>query len=164
MADQNAKTSPRRVRAARLKQEVMEMRMSGASYRAIAHALGISHERARQIVKEALKEIEDVTGELVVELRKLESERLDEMQKVLWKRVKRGNLKAIDMILKIMKRRAEMFGLDETKKGEIRVVNPTIEEIIRLVFPVEDDERDNGGDGEAAETEKGPETDSAAVV
>lgn len=135
MADRNAKTSPRRVRAAYRKHEVLRLRIAGASYRLIAEQLGISHERVRKIVNEMLSALSDVNDELREELRRLELERLDTLQASLWANAIQGDYAAIDRILRIMQRRAELCGLDAERKGELAIVHPTIHEIIARFMP-----------------------------
>jgi len=149
MADQNAKTSPRRVRAAYRKQEVLRLRIAGASYRIIAEELGISRERVRKIVVEMLSTLSDVTDELREELRRLELERLDRMQLALWANAMQGDYAAVDRILKIMQRRAELCGLDAERKGELAIVHPTIHEIIARFMPKEMTDEVDASQGQA---------------
>ncbi|MCX7939932.1 MAG: helix-turn-helix domain-containing protein [Thermoflexales bacterium] len=138
MADQNAPTSPRRVRAAARRAEALRMRIAGASYREIAAQLGVSHEAARQLVIKALEQVSDVSEELRAELRKLELERLDAMLRSLWQKVAAGNESAINTALRIMERRAKLAGLDTADKINISaevVTKPTLEELIALIRP-----------------------------
>jgi hypothetical protein len=50
------------------------------------------------------------------ELRGLELERLDRMQEGLWDKAIRGNLRAVDRVLKIMKRQSQLLGLDAPRQ------------------------------------------------
>ncbi|MER5985738.1 hypothetical protein [Streptomyces sp. NPDC001787] len=71
-------------------------------------------------VREALKERTTELDEHVDELRTMESERLDRLFFVAYKKVIRdGELPAIDRALRIMERRARLLGLDRPEKREI---------------------------------------------
>lgn len=53
------------------------------------------------------------------ELRKLEQERLDAIQVEMWKMVQQGSLKASEVALKVMDRRAKLLGLDKPMQVEV---------------------------------------------
>lgn len=92
------------------KLKAVELRKAGASYDEIARVLGYgARSGAFKIVQTALKEM---LREPVKELRSLEAARLDDIQLALWSRVKRGELAALDRLIKIMERRAKLLGLD----------------------------------------------------
>lgn len=67
----------------------------------------------RKLVLEALEEMQTYALETVDEIRQIEAQRLDELTHALWPRAIKGDVKAITAILKIMKRRAELLGIDE---------------------------------------------------
>ena len=50
----------------------------------------------------------------------LELARLDVAQRAIWKKVVKGDLAAIDRLLKIMQRRAKLIGLDAPVKLDVR--------------------------------------------
>jgi hypothetical protein len=53
------------------------------------------------------------------EMRKLELERLDALQVEFWKIAQGGSIKAHEALLKLMKRRAELEGLDKPMRVEV---------------------------------------------
>jgi transcriptional regulator len=101
--------------------KALELRKAGVSYDEIANALGFKwRSSAFAAVKRALKEVKrEPCQELIV----LEAERLDKMQTALWAKAQHGDYGAIDRILKIMQRRAELLGLDAPEK--VALTDPT---------------------------------------
>jgi len=94
--------------------KALELRKSGVSYDAIAGKVGYRSKKAAFAgVKSALKK---TLQEPADEVRKLELERLDTMTLAIANDVRHGNLGAIDRNLRIMKRRAELLGLDAPTK------------------------------------------------
>lgn len=90
--------------------KAIELRKAGATYDKIAEALGYENRSgAYKIVVGALR---DLVQEPAKELRTLEAERLDAMTLALWTRAQKGDLPAIDRLLRIMERRARLLGLD----------------------------------------------------
>jgi hypothetical protein len=108
--------SPARVQAAVRRKEAIDYRLQGMTYREIAQELGVTPTRARQLVAEALAAIEKDTAESAEELRRLELDRLDQLQSGIWEDAAGGNLKAVGAALKIMERRAKLMGLDAPVK------------------------------------------------
>lgn len=140
---------------------VLERRKAGASIREIElqwakycekknSELGsndyqkVSH---NQIHKDLTKCLSDLSAEqtnMTAELRQLEAERLDGLQVQFWmlamgqfdsaerKWIREPNIKSGDLILKIMKRRADLLGLDSPQKveieGEVKNVQMTVTE------------------------------------
>ncbi|PSK95792.1 hypothetical protein CLV30_12844 [Haloactinopolyspora alba] len=98
-------TKARRERMA----QVLDLREAGGSYRAIAKQLNISHEQVAQDLSDALTEI---TREPAERVRDMELDRLDAMLLGLWSRARRGDLGAVDRVIKLMDRRAKYLGLD----------------------------------------------------
>lgn len=101
----------RRVRA-------LELRKQGLSYREIAQKTGYaSAASARRAVLSLLRRVLREPAEAV---RDLELARLDKLLQSLWPRaVFDGDLGAVDRILAIMRRRAELLGLDAPRKTEL---------------------------------------------
>lgn len=97
--------------------QAVELRKAGASFGAIADRLGW---KTRQAAFAAvMKYIDQTRTEGVDELRAVEAERLDAMQLQYWPQAMRGDVEAAALILKIMARRARMFGLDAPQKTEL---------------------------------------------
>jgi hypothetical protein len=110
--------SPPKVQAAVRRKEAVDLRVEGKTYREIAQELGVTPTRARQLVAEALAALQGETAESAEELRRLELDRLDQLQSGLWEEAAGGNLKAVGAALKIMERRARLVGLDAPTRTE----------------------------------------------
>lgn len=113
--------------------QACELRSAGASYRAIGEALGVSYETARRMVKAAMDQI---PVEQCDYMRKVDGERLDRLQRALWPKAISGNEKAAITVMRIMERRAKLFGLDAPVKIDATVTEVTqsdleLEEMIR---------------------------------
>ena len=89
----------------------------------------ISRSNAAKIVKRALGRVHQ---EPAFEIRKLEAERLDRLQLSFWQKAIGGDGRALDRVLRIMERRANLLGLDhahgiaerslELEAGRIRLM------------------------------------------
>lgn len=127
-----AKTSKRRTR--RLEREVraVEFRKAGLTYEAIAERISdienaeaiergedpakpIRASTAYKCVRRWFQRTERKTAETIEDVRQLELERLNTMLTGLWTRARDGDAAAIDRVIKIQQRRAELLGLDAPK-------------------------------------------------
>lgn len=88
----------------------LELRRAGATFEQIAEQIGV-HDRgaAHKVYKRALARVH---LEPATEIRRLEADRLDALQLAVWQRAVGGDLKAVDRVLRIMHRRANLLGLD----------------------------------------------------
>lgn len=111
-----SKYSPRRLDAYARELKALNLRLAGCSFREIAAKLHYAdHTGAYRAVEAGLKKGFE---EPATQVRKLELARLDSIMRPLWPKAKRGGVKAIDRILKIMERRAKLLGLDQPAKLE----------------------------------------------
>ena len=88
---------------------VVAMRLGGASYQAIAAAVGLrSRSSAHAAFPRALaaEPLNDVARARAAEL-----ERLDRLQLAVWGQALRGDLAAVDRVLRIMDSRCRLLGL-----------------------------------------------------
>lgn len=99
--------------------QALRLRKEGYSYEAIGTRLGISKQRAHQLVTEELAKLREETPEAAEAVRQLELERLDAMVRILAYRVKKADLGAIQTVLRIMERRAKLLGLDAPQQFEL---------------------------------------------
>jgi hypothetical protein len=123
MADKKKRKSPgsKNTQAQAQAQDRMlravELRKSGATYRAIASALGYaSVSSAYDAVTRCLREAKRDAGESLLQI---EIERLDAMLLSIAPSVQQGNLHAIDRALKIAERRSRLLGLDKPTNVDI---------------------------------------------
>ena len=120
-----ARTVARRAR-------VLELRKAGASYREIAEQTHVSLRTAWRDVKTELGRLAEETRETTSSLRALEMQRLDRLQLSHWSKAvgftdKDGkqhppDIKAADVVLRIMDRRARLLGLDAPQQVEMAAI------------------------------------------
>lgn len=115
---QQAKTAKRRTEAIKLK-------LAGVDYDTIAERLNYaSRQAATKDMCRALKQYRKEEGEKVAQWRTLEGRRLDRLQAAAWTAAVKGDLKAIETVLKIINQRARLFGLDAPVKIESEASGP----------------------------------------
>ena len=110
-----------RALATERQRQALELHRTGVGYQAIADRLGYAGPSGAYKAVEAA--LHKTLQEPAAELRVLELERLDRLHEALWTRAIRGDLAAVDRVLKIMKRRAVLLGLDAPKT---RAVAPDV--------------------------------------
>jgi hypothetical protein len=115
MTKPESKTSARILKAREREQMAVKLRLSGATYEQIGHALGISAPAAHKAVMRSLQRTIEKTDEDVEKIRHLELQRLDAMLFGLWQKAKEGHEGSVDRVLRIMERRAKLLGLDQQK-------------------------------------------------
>lgn len=154
----------KRADTAKRRTEAVQMRMAGASYQAIADALGYNTRGAAcQDVARALEAAVAEQTRSVEAYREEELQRLDLLLAEAWAILKRDHvtvshgrivrddleqpilddgptLSAIDRILKIQERRAKFLGLDAPTKVEAITVDALDAEIAKLAAELESSE------------------------
>jgi len=115
----SSKGSKQRVTAKEREIRALELRKSGATYRAIGESLGITEQGAHKCVMRAIDKLNEKIIEDAVQVRRLELERLDRLFLAIYRTAIQGNLDAIDRILRIMTRRAKLLGLDAVEQAEV---------------------------------------------
>lgn len=106
--------------AAARRQQAMLLRQSGASYRDIGAKLGVSEAQAHRDVHAELQRLNKQNLSSAEELRRLEDAKLDAMELALARQVRDGSHGAIDRLLRIMDRRAKLWGLDAPTRTDNR--------------------------------------------
>ena len=93
-------------------QEILQYRIEGLSFRAIAAKMEMSLGGVHEAYKRAMADIKEHNLALAEHLVELETERLDEMQKAIHERsMHYGNLEGITALLKIHAARVKLLGL-----------------------------------------------------
>lgn len=105
-------TSQRRAVALKRQAECLELRRMGKGYAEIAATLGIAIGTAHKAVKNGLADARAQITASADELRTEELSRLDAMLGGLWPRARKGEVAAVDRVLKISERRAKLLGLE----------------------------------------------------
>lgn len=132
------KTSKLRAAAIKRRADALELRVAGATYEQMAAKLGVTRESCRQAVIAAVADLEAVCAERATEVRELELRRLDAMLLGLWDRARRGEVRAVDAVLRIQDRRAKLLGLDAAMRIDAKVTpdDGTKERLARLLDSV----------------------------
>lgn len=112
-------------------ERAVELRVKGLSYQAIAREMGVSKFAVYKDVERAIDKLNRKLPEDTDKLRRIESERLDLLQVALWPEAVTGNIKAGEQVLKLMERRAKLWGLDAPAKQEITSTDMQIRVILR---------------------------------
>lgn len=110
------KTSERRLSALDKRIKALELKREGKGYREIAKEVGYrgpsgAHQAVMTALQETLQEPADA-------LRRVESDRLDWLWREVVDRMPKDHLWAVDRALKIMERRASLFGLDQAPERD----------------------------------------------
>jgi hypothetical protein len=116
-----AKSRPSRITPEILEREaeVLKLRRGGLTFDMIAERVGYKDPSgAHQAYVRACKRI--IYSE-VEELRKVEADRLDIAQAALWSKVLQGDVAAVNSFLRVMERRAKLFGLDMPMRQQVEV-------------------------------------------
>ena len=117
----------RRVAVAERRMRAVELAATGLDYSQIAAELGYSHRSAARKAVVAVLQARIV--EAADQLRELEVQRLDGLQRALWDRALAGEQRAVDSIVRIIQARVKLLGLDqhvnEPVSGGRRLVSPS---------------------------------------
>jgi len=108
------KTSEKRIAAVERQGRALELRKAGIGYATIARQLGYAGPSGAY--KAIMTALHAVTREPARELVDLEVARLDDLLLGLWGNARKGNVAAVDRVLKIMQRRADLLGLDAPQR------------------------------------------------
>lgn len=111
-----SKTSVKRLAAKERAIKALELRKEGKGFQEIAHILGYSSvSGAYDAVMGALH---DTLQEPADAVRAMELERIDAMLEAQWPAARGGHLRAQEMVLRLMERRAKYLGLDAPQQFE----------------------------------------------
>ena len=125
--DRNNPQAPRMVRARVRDRLALRLRCAGKPYHEIAKAIGVKTTgAAHKCVSRALQRVEVDLRQAASRLRAQEVARLDELTKAIWEQavgikddlgveVTKPDLRAVDRVIEIMRRRAQLLGLDVSK-------------------------------------------------
>lgn len=127
------KNSAYRMKAVEHQIKAMTMRRAGATYEQIGQELKMTTMGAYMAVKVGLEKSLREPGDA---LRELELQRLDTMMRAVWPQAIRGDLLAVDRVLKISDRRARLLGLD----APTRLAGPSGEPLEPVVVAIQDRE------------------------
>lgn len=110
------KTDQGHINATERRQKALEMRKSGASYRAIGANLGVSEAQAHRDVQAALATMAELEQASADEYRTLELMRLDMALLALSPKMKFGDPQVVNAWVKVSESRRKLLGLDAPTK------------------------------------------------
>jgi hypothetical protein len=118
--------------------DALLLRKQGMTYEAIADTLGYASPSGAY--KAILSALQRTLQEPADDLRTLEGGRLDAMLEATWGPASRGIPQAVDRVLRILERRAKLYGLDAPVKQEITGKDgaPVAVQFIDVVRPEQD--------------------------
>lgn len=107
--NRDSRTNARRVALqSEDRRRMAQLRAAGATFRELGQEFGLDPTTCRDHI---IRLLDEVTYEAATELRTLEGERLDRLQRAIWPDAIAGHVGKIDRVLKIMDQRARLFGL-----------------------------------------------------
>lgn len=116
-----SKNSRQRVSGAVTEEQAIRLRMTGASYAQIGKALGCTKQNAHRAVTKALKDTKERTAESTDQLRAVQSQQIDALTMAMWPAAQKGDAKAVLAIVRLMRRRAVLMGLDAPKQTDLTI-------------------------------------------
>jgi hypothetical protein len=106
--------------------KVVELRLQGIAMRRIAALLEIDMTSVKEILEETFLDHTLLNKPGVLnQLRQMELERLDLLQSAFWSAACEGDKDSFECVMKVIKRRAEMLGLDAPKWTASKAVTTT---------------------------------------
>jgi hypothetical protein len=147
-ADRGA-TSPARITQRTRAAAALKLRATGVSFAEIAAQLGYSSENAAN--KAVLTALRREVHEEATQLRTLEGLRLDDLHAAAWDKAMTGDPAAIGCVLRIMERRARLFGLDAPQRVDLGRkdidLDGAVDHLLNLAMSSSssDDDPDEGG-------------------
>ena len=109
-------TSKKHIKNKELQRKALELRTLGLSFQQIADQLSVSKSVAYRAVTKALGEVEEETRQLAKLNKTLDLQRLDWIIREAMKLALKGDLQAMDRIMKAIDQRAKIYGFEAPKK------------------------------------------------
>lgn len=156
---QRAQTAERRKKA-------ITLRLAGMDWQSIADQLGYSTRGAACTdVARALEVNLAEQTQAADTLREVESLRLDRLQAAAWPAAVKGDLKAIDTVLKVIDRRVKLQGLDMPLRAELsgpdggpmQLQHANLAKLYELIDAAGDGDGDHLDDGDDSDDTSGDE-------
>lgn len=104
--------------ALRRRFQALELRKAGLSLANIAATLHVSASQVGRDLRQALELVHKAETLRLTHLRLLESERLDTASLAIARKVKQGDISAIDRWLKLSEARRKLLGIDQPRGGD----------------------------------------------
>lgn len=120
----------RRLTIAQKRDRALSLRLTGATYQAIADAMGVNKSTVKRWIDTA---IDGVDKENAKQLIALENERLNRAMRAIWPKVIDGQLGAVDRLVKLSERRARLNGLDAPQKVDLGVPEVDLAQVAKEI-------------------------------
>jgi DNA-binding transcriptional MerR regulator len=136
-------TRAERVEIAQRRKQAIAYRRAGVPWAEIAERLGYADAGAAcKDVSRALEQSNAGLAEEVTLLRRVELDRLDRLQAAVWTKAITGDLKAVETVLKISARRADLVpGMRAPQEHTVITMDSVEREMARLHEQIEEAER-----------------------
>lgn len=99
--------------------DAVRLRDEGMGFEEIGQALGISRQGATKAYDRGMATLEEETRDIARHRAAADARKLDRMEQGLLRDAYTGNPQAVQSVLKIMERRAKLFGMDAPTKSEL---------------------------------------------
>lgn len=129
----NPQSTATAAEAAGRARQALQLRINGATFTAIAETLDVSPSTAHKYVARALADIPRAEAD---ELRTLECQRLDALQRAHWEMALAGDAAATDRVIRIIDRRAKLLGLDAPQQVEIAGADVDLDATVNRLLAV----------------------------
>lgn len=106
------RTSPAKARRLQLQEKAIDLRRAGVGFVEIGQKLGVSKSTAHRMVEAGMESARAQITASSDDLKAQELSRLDGMLLKLYPKAAKGDVQAIDRVIKIGERRAKLLGLD----------------------------------------------------
>lgn len=113
---QTADGDKRKLTIAEKRDKALQLRLTGATYQAIADLMEVSKSTVKRWIDAAIDGVDKENAKALIVL---ENERLNRAQRAIWPAVINGQLGAVDRLLRIQERRARLNGLDAPQKVDL---------------------------------------------
>lgn len=113
------KSTPRKQKALARRKTALQLHVEGHTFAAIGAKLGVSKQRAHQLVQEQIEEAAKDRSALATKALDTDLERIDFVLRSLAPKVERGDDKAASAYLRALDRRARLLGLDSPDRSEL---------------------------------------------
>ena len=100
-----------------------ELRIAGLTQQQIGAKLGLSQSIVSRMLARAREDATAATHEVATIATAEQIARLDRMLVALWEKVRNGNERAVDTVLRIEERRAKLLGLDAAVRKEVDITS-----------------------------------------
>ena len=113
-----------------------ELRIAGLTQQQIGAKLGLSQSIVSRMLARAREDATAATHEVATIATAEQIARLDRMLVALWEKVRNGNERAVDTVLRIEERRAKLLGLDAAVRKEVDITSAGSQVRFDVTIPV----------------------------